>query len=243
MNVYPIVFEDGITWKLFSENFSPEEGLYVARILFEVRYAFIEIFGPHTVNAHPVLGVLPAISGPQTERPNSIIFISGKAPMYVQYIYQFAHELCHFMVPGEVCKSYRWFEETLCQMMSLYTLKFLYCSRSERTALYPGLYAAIPGYIKMIQSDRTPIKDMSLSEFIRFNLLHLQAECYDRPMNRAIACELYPLFLKTPELWKIVPSLHTLTDDMTLAAGIKSLLGTIGVEEPGGNQLMKRLTE
>lgn len=244
MDVYPIVLEDGITWKLFSESFSLEEGRYVARILFEVRDVFTEIFGSRTVNAHPCLGVLPTIGNPQAERANYIIFISRKAPLYIQYIYQFSHELCHFMVPDEVCKSYRWFEETLCQMMSWYTLKALYCSRSKRkTLLYPGLYADIPGYIKRNQSDRTPVEDMSLSDFIRSNLLHLQAECYDRPMNRAIACELYPLFLKTPGLWKIVPALHTLTDDMSLPEALECIGLTLDVEKSRRDEFIKRLTE
>lgn len=209
-----------------------------------VRDVFIKIFGSHTVNAHPVLGVLPTFGDPQAERSNSIIFISRKAPMFVQYIYQFAHELCHFMIPGDVCKSYRWFEETLCQMMSWYALKSLYCSRSERTTLlYPGLYAAIPDYVKSVQADRVPIKGRSLSDFIRLNLPHLQAECYDRSMNRAVAYEIYPLFLNTPDLWKIVPSLHTLTDDTSLPDALAGLCRTLDVEKSRCDQFIKSLTE
>lgn len=243
MNVFPIVLDDGIVWKLFSEDYSLQEGRYVAKILFEVRYVFIETFGTHTVNSHPVLGVLPTRGDPQTERSNSIIFISQKAPQYIHYIYQFAHELCHFMVPGEVCQSFRWFEETICQMMSWYAMKFLYCFRSKRAPLYPGLYDAIPRFIRDTQASRTPIKGQSLSDFIRSNLSHLQTDCYDRPMNRAIGHELYPMFCETPDLWKIVPYLNTLTDDMLLVEWIAGLLGTIGVEKSRGYQLIKVLTK
>lgn len=244
MNVYPIILGNGITWKLFSEKLSPVEGNYVARILFEVREVFIETFGPHIVNSHPVLGVLPTCGDPQTERPNSIIFLSEKASQCIQYIYQFAHELCHFMVPGDVCQSYRWLEETLCQMMSWYAMKFLYCSRSNRTTyLYRGLYAAIPCFIARNQSDRTIIKDMSLSDFVSSNLAYLRVQCYDRTMNRAIAYEMYPLFLETPSLWRMVPSLHTLTDDMPLKEALTCLWRTLNVEKSRWDKLTQRLTE
>ena len=243
MNVFPIVLDDGIVWKLFSDSYSLEMGQYVARILFEIRDVFTDIFGDYTVNAHPVLGVLPTQGNPQTERANSIIFISKNAT-YIQIIYQFSHELCHFMIPGEVSKSYRWFEETLCQIMSWYAMKFLYCSRFTRTTgLYSGLSQAIPKYIAKEQTDRVSTGGLTLSHFIRKNLNYLHLNCYDRRMNRAIAYEMYPLFLETPGLWGVVPFLHSLTDEMSLSDALTGLCRTIDVEESRRDQFIQRLTE
>ena len=41
---------------------------------------------------------------------------------------------------------------------------------------------------------------ISVAKYVRDNLEHLQKDCYDRPVNSAIARGLLPLFLKHPEL-------------------------------------------
>lgn len=251
MNVYPICSEPGITWNLFCDEaisfaISGYSGPYVARVLNEVRNVFIEIFRQDTVNSHPILGVLPTVGFPQTERKNSIIFISSMGMRCNQHIYQFAHELCHFMIPENVCEKYRWFEETVCQMMSWYTMDKIYESRIKRPLQLPEFevfYKQMPQYIKDDQRGRIIMNGKSLSIFIRENLQYLQKTYDDRPMNKAIAYDLYPLFLETPDLWKIVPILHTLTDNMSLPDAINSLFRSIDAEKSRCDQLIQRLTE
>ena len=251
MNVYPISKGPNIRWNLFCDEAiafadSRYSGSYVARVLDEVRRIFVDTFGPDVVYAHPVLGVLPTVWNPQTERANFIIFLSSMGMRCNQHIYQFSHELCHFMVPEKVCEKYRWFEETLCQMMSWYAMNRIYEDRDSHPIplhKFDEFYKEMPQYIENDQRDRISLKGMSLSAFVREHLQYLQKICYDRPMNSAIAYELYPLFLKTPKLWKIVPSLHTLTDDMPLPDALKCLCRTIDVEKSGRDQLINRLTE
>ena len=246
---YPITADPGITWNLFSDAFSgfsgsEEAGPDIACVLNEVRHVFIETFGPNTVNAHPVLGVLPTNEDPQTQRTNAIIFLSSTGLYYNQHIYQFAHELCHFMIPKEVCESYRWLEESLCEAMSWYAMDRIYRSRDDRyLPQLRKLYPNMPNYIKERQKERISLDGVPLSAFIRTNLAYLQKGPYNRPMNKAIAYELYPLFSEDPELWKIIPVFHTLTDNMSLPDGLRHLSLSFGIEKYRCDQFMKRLLE
>lgn len=146
------------------------------------------------------------------------------------------------MVPEKVCQKYRWFEETLCQLMSWYAMNRIYESRTDHPL--PQLdkfYSQMPDYINDDQRTRAPLAGVPLPTFIQTNLQHLQANCYNRAMNRTIAYELYPLFLKNPGLWKIIPSLHTLTNDMSLSDALNRLCRTLNSKESGSDQLIKWL--
>ncbi len=250
MNVYPITREPGIFWNLFSDEFvgfAGSDGISsgIAVVLSEVRRMFIDIFGADTVNSHPVLGVLYSSGVPQTQRENALIFLASSGLYYLNHIYQFAHELCHFMVPGNVCPPYRWLEETLCQMMSWYVLQKL--SETPAGAGVPqlaSLYDRMLPYVEQSQRAHCEIgSGCSLSEYISANLSHLRRDPYDRDMNSAIALGIYPLFLDRPELWKIVPFLDKLRGDMRLPDAVNFACCAAGVPDIVRNELANRLCQ
>lgn len=247
MKSYYICNGRNLSWAIFTDDssgFCHEIGGHIANVLSEVRVVFVDIFGNRLVDSHEILSIVPCCSGPMTFRKNNLIFLSSTGLFYVQHIYQFAHELCHFMVPDEVCESYRWFEETLCEAMSWYVLLKI----SERGKTAPiheldSVYASMNGYVANQQSKRIKIQTNSLSHFISRNLSYFKKECYNRAANASIAYEIFPLFLDHPKLWNIVPHLHTLSDDMPLSDAIWSISYAAGVVEEGGNELIKRLAE
>ncbi len=112
MIYYPISKNCETRWSLFTDkctNFSCNNGYNISCVLSQVQQVFLNTFGAAVVNAHPVLAVLPTNDNPVTFREYSIIFLSANGAFYNQYIYQFSHELCHFMVSNNVCMPFRWF--------------------------------------------------------------------------------------------------------------------------------------
>lgn len=240
------IYQDSRTsWAVFtpaSEESPDDSGESLASVFHAVRKIFIDIFGRRVVNSRTVLSVIPDFGTPITIREHTVIFLCGDRTDILRNIYQFAHELCHFVIPRKVCETYRWFEETLCQAMSWYILGELL----KRRTSFPikqieCLYEEINGYVSRDQRQRTPLPNHSLGAFLAANLSHLQADCYDREMNRAIAYELYPLFMKNPELWKIVPHLHRLRDGMSLSDAISYLIRRSRLKKDVAQQLLERL--
>lgn len=224
---YRLSCEPGICWNLFTEeaaDLSDNNGHAISRVLSQVRQVFVNTFGQETVNSHPLLAVLPSRDGPVTYRKHAIIFLSATGAYYNQFIYQFSHELCHFMIDSEVCAPFRWFEETLCEAMSWYVLDQVYLMRdssplSEMECLYP----TIKSYIENSMEKRIKLKGCPLSIFIKNNQPYLQHEPYDRNANAAVAYALFPLLQRHPELWKIVPYMNKLNADMDLRSALDTL--------------------
>ena len=237
----------GVSWVLFSDDSSGPfagNGNHIACVLNEVRKVFIDTFGEESLALHPILSVVATFDCPMTMRKHHLIFLSSQERYYCQHIYQFAHELCHFMVPGEVCKSYRWFEEMLCEMMSWFALLKI----AERKTIAPivellPLYDTMEQYISDCQSQRTKIEPQSLPVFVSEKLSYLRNNCYDRKINATIGYGIFPLFQTYPELWRIVLFLHTLTDSLPLQDALDRLLWAADVVEPGRNQFKQRISE
>lgn len=248
MQAFPICQEPSASWCLFANDQGtfctgdPFPAWHVAAALSEVRRAFLQIFGSEVVSKHPLLSVVYNEEGPVCFSGQTLIFLSASNDITLfQHMYQFSHELCHFMVNGKVCESYRWFEETLCQMMSWYTLLSIYCSRDTAPCeVLAANYDKMPHYlnqgIKQARLDGIPI-----SEFVSGNLEHLQKECYNRPVNAAIAHELFPLFIKNPELWSIVPFLDQIRESNQLSDALRTLIKCAGLPPVVGDLLHQRL--
>lgn len=244
---YAIAAEGHSYWFLLSE---PGSGFAscpdrIAQVLTLIRREFISIFGLDVVASHPFLTVrYRANEEPETFRPQNLIYLSSSDAYYLQHIYQFSHELCHFMVPAEVCPPFRWFEETLCQAMSWYILQRIYdMGSNDPLPWLNDLCLKCPDYISNSKSDRMPLAPSPLSVFVAQHLPYLQTECYDRKMNSAIAYEIYPLLEEYPSLWRIVPYLAQLQPNMSLSSAILFLLQEAGAEKPGGHQLLHRLCQ
>lgn len=245
---YFIALDDKTCWRLLSD---PSSGFhscpeYIARVLALVRREFIGIFGAEIVAAHPELTVQHRFSDkPQTIRPQNLIYLSSCDAFYLQHIYQFSHELCHFMVPGEVCAPYRWFEETLCEMMSWFILW-----RISRHPASAHIYELGPLYGEPIQTylfncfeERYKTENEPISAYVSANLPYLRAKCYDRKMNAAVAYAMFPMFCKYPELWGIVPHLGKLSADVSLDQALDFLCLAASVEEPRRDQLRQLLCQ
>lgn len=152
MILYPIFYAPNENWtvaaSLDSGGFSPDLAFILSATLGGVCLAFGDIFGKDALSKYPRLTVLNSSETPQCFSGAQLIFLSTEGNYPQQHIYQFAHELCHFVIHKPVCSAYRWLSETLCEVMSWCALSWVYEHR-EDAPLWPcrGIYASFPDYI------------------------------------------------------------------------------------------------
>ncbi len=124
-----------------------------------------------------------------------------------QYIYQFAHETCHILCRyREGDESNKWFEESLCELASLFVLRQM----ADRWEKQP-LFAHWKGYEKSMRTyaeDRMKLgllpANKTLAQWRREHAEALTKNATDRDRNQVVAVALLPLFEKTPEHWEAV---------------------------------------
>lgn len=237
----------GVDWCLFANEytgFSEGKNLLsdIATILQEVNRVFVETFGVEVIESHPVLSVLYSSDYPVTYRKHLLIFLSAQGRFFHNQAYQYAHELCHFMVFGNTCPEYQWLDEVMCHTMSWYAMyRFSQMRNTSSGELLNFFYSEADGYLKKSMSHRLVLHGVPIQKIIRQNLDYLHKNPIDRPLIDAIAYEIYPLFCKYPELWKIVPHLDRLKSDISLNDAIRSLIERSGCSPLVGDLLYQRL--
>lgn len=136
------------------------------------------------------------------------------------YAYEFAHELCHVLsnydenvAPGAAPTRYnQWFEETLCETASLFTLKRL-AQRWESAPPGPewaGEAAPLRRFFDLLISEghRQLPHDAPLAGWLRDNEDALRNNPYLRDKNEVLANLLLPLFDGNPENWQALAYLN-----------------------------------
>lgn len=144
------------------------------------------------------------------------VHLTARNERWFQYAYQFSHELCHIfsnfdhkeMKDNEAVTDHQWFEETLCEMASLSTLKHL--ARTWADAPPAGKWAAYaPTFAKyadhlLAEEHRHLPPGQSLSQWYRENGTALRQSPYLREKNELAASALLPLFDNVPGNWRAI---------------------------------------
>lgn len=127
--------------------------------------------------------------------------------LWCQYAYQFAHEFCHVLCgfkPGD--SSNQWFEETLCELASLYAIRGM--ARSWRTnPPYPhwrDYGDDLRDYADHAMSRRPHVGEITRIGLAAFYSRHeaaLRSLPVDRDLTGSIAVVLLGSFEKQPEHW------------------------------------------
>lgn len=141
------------------------------------------------------------------------IFLHPAGPSYwAQITYQLSHELCHFyLYEGIKIQNYKWFEETLCELSSLFFLKQMSKYWNASISLQKKSYhSAFESYFNSAILD---VEKVSLTEAGKNSALasYLASNDVDRLKNRYFAMKLLPIFEKSSVLWKSVPDIATIT--------------------------------
>jgi len=167
---------------------------------------------------------IPPITHPRFDKNGKTakIYLYTKDLSWSQYSYQFSHELCHYVIDLDFPPKndkFGWFEESLCELASLYSLKKMSITW-QLNPPYPSwrdYHVALNDYASDIISRPENKITETLNEWITNNLLDLFKDRYKRKENTIIAVNLLPLFVATPDLWNSIQFLQniTVTDDMT----------------------------
>ena len=135
---------------------------------------------------------------------------TGKT-FWCQYAFQFAHEFCHILCRHETTeKANKWFEESLCEMASLFALRRM----AETWKLKPP-YPSWRDYAKHLRSyadgriekHRLP-EGTSLAQWYRRHEAALRKNSVLRDKNLIVAGTLLPLFEAEPAHWAAVEFLN-----------------------------------
>lgn len=134
------------------------------------------------------------------------------------YVYEFAHELCHILsnyeenVGADTSKYNQWFEETLCETASLYTLKNL-AATWEKAPPAPE-WSAQAGRLRRFydllinEGHRRLPPHSPLASWLRDNEDALKQNPYLRKKNEVVANLLLPLFDSSAENWDALTYLN-----------------------------------
>ena len=134
------------------------------------------------------------------------------------YTYEFAHELCHILAnyeenlgPGN-SKYNQWFEETLCETASLFTLKNLAVTWKDAppSPEWSAHAEKLNRFFELLISEghRQLPPRSPLTVWLQNNEEHLRDDPYQREKNEVVANLLLPLFERNPEHWATLSYLN-----------------------------------
>jgi len=146
--------------------------------------------------------------------------------LWAQHAYQFAHEFGHILANyDEYERPNKWFEESICEMASLFALRRMSETWKVRPP-YPNWKDYGPALAKYaderIQTAQLPASK-TLAQWYRENEPLLRQEPCLRDKNTIVAVALLPLFEKQPESWQAITWLNDGT-----AHGARTFAGYLG---------------
>ncbi|MDR1702022.1 MAG: hypothetical protein LBR56_04545 [Sporomusaceae bacterium] len=104
-------FNSNHRWVLFAEEntWAESNPVDIVAVLDSVKSQFEQIFGFDYVNKFSVC-IFKSSDKPQIFYEPNAIFLNCSFNNWAQFIYQFAHELCHLMINDNFHSKLKWFE-------------------------------------------------------------------------------------------------------------------------------------
>lgn len=166
-------------------------------------------------------GISPRVLYERGPEGEYVVQLTARDERWFQYAYQFSHELCHILSnfdhkewhAGAVPTGNQWFEESLCETASLFTLKRMAASWAERPPgrKWIGYAPMFASYCDMLLAERHRYlpPSQSLGQWYAENQPALQDNPYLREKNEVVATILLPLFEQDPSMWQAIAYLNT----------------------------------
>lgn len=135
------------------------------------------------------------------------VFLTARNRYWALYGFEFAQQVCHILTNYDSCKGHKhkWFDETLCQLASLFALHRMADSWvANPPPTVPRASAFAPyhrEYAERIERQHEPPTPAGLSEWLREEIDHLEADSADRICTMTLAVALLPEFRRDPSLW------------------------------------------
>lgn len=200
-------------WKLTHSGWDTSDHKLLASVLSETGEILMQHVGPDRIEGIDVAvfswDLLPPNPnyGGRSYTSGDVfnVYLKSYGDDWRRYVSVYGHELCHVLdANSRTPRNYRWFEEALCQVASLYALRTL----SERWAVsesgYKRAYAPkLREYLDfLLQREESELpKGHSLASWYSTNGGGLRNRWEDYSRNDVIARELYPFFMAYPGSW------------------------------------------
>jgi hypothetical protein len=157
----------------------------------------------------------PSIADRRSVQEPARIYLSATGWYWAQFSYQFGHELGHvacnydrFQTPDGQPHPWMWFQESLCETASLFTLRRMAVTWRKRPPDPRGKeYApALRDYAQQMMADpqRQLPAGLRLADWYAQNRLILEKDPDNRALNGLVANRLLPLFEAQPRGWQAV---------------------------------------
>lgn len=141
-----------------------------------------------------------------------VVLLDVNGNYWSQLTYQFSHEICHLLsnydlAPNNVSKQ-QWFEESLCESFSLFTLSKM-ADQWEEHPPYPNWKDYAPDFRKYLDDMlKEPHRSLApnLAAWYQENKATLEADpvAQERVLNEKIASHLLKIFSEHPESWAAI---------------------------------------
>lgn len=143
---------------------------------------------------------------------SSRIVLNADICYWSQIAYQYCHELCHYCISDGIPQKFKWFEESICELSSIYFMNILAEVWGENN-FYPNYANHFKEYANNVLADNNCeefyISDLSHDSAI---LQLMSNNQYLRKYNRTIAKRLLNYFQNIPQLWSQTPKLALIKD-------------------------------
>jgi hypothetical protein len=165
-------------------------------------------------------GFSPMVLFERGEDGEYVVQLAARDARWYQFVYQFAHELCHIhsnfdnkeRVAGEVVSLNQWFEESVCEAAALYTLNRM--AATWETAPPAAQWAAhaptLRKYAEILR--RAPHRHLppnqTLANWFAERRQDLRANPYLRDQDEVVSNLLLALFEQDPGGWAAIGYLN-----------------------------------
>jgi hypothetical protein len=152
----------------------------------------------------------PIVLHQRNDRGEIVMRLDTGGTFWCQYAYQFAHEFCHILCGyREGGKCNKWFEETLCETASLFTMRAMVKAWEDDPPYghWKSFRHSIRQYVDDVITKRSKVMEIykdGLGGFYRAHRAELAREPCDRELNGAMSLVLLRLLEEKPEHWEAV---------------------------------------
>ncbi len=155
---------------------------------------------------------VPMVHYERNARHEIILDLATEGMLWCQFAYQLAHEFCHILANFDNDgRTNLWFEETLCETASLFTLRHL-AQAWEKDPPYPNWQSYAPSlteYAAKVVRGREKIPSHGLARFHHEHEADLRANPMNRALNGSMAVWLLELFEQEPAHWEAITWLNS----------------------------------
>lgn len=210
-----------------ASNLSPEQAANPLLVLHSVAHVFN--ISLSLSDLRPVTIILDlSMPNPICYRSLQKIYLTSSSIRWSQMAYQFAHELCHYVIPSDVTSHLCWLEESICELSSYYFLPKIskYWKRLGISLTTTDGEPYYPFFTSYVEDDQKKAVRFDLASFcssahVSPDLSKLMKNCEIRYMNAYIANELLPIFRSYPKTWHAIPLMASLRSDVSLEASLE----------------------